>query len=73
MFKSTIILLLCIMHLCQGVYFYMGEKEKKCFIEELPEDTMVSTKYKALLFDKRKNDYVSSPPGLFKIIVIMLL
>jgi len=52
------------MHLCQGVYFYMGEKEKKCFIEELPEDTMVSTKYKALLFDKRKNDYVSSPPGM---------
>lgn len=24
-----------------GLYFHMGETEKKCFIEEIPDETMV--------------------------------
>ena len=25
----------------RGLYFHMGETEKKCFIEEIPDETMV--------------------------------
>ena len=25
-----------------GLYFHMGETEKKCFIEEIPDETMVT-------------------------------
>ena len=27
--------------LVHGLYFHMGETEKKCFIEEIPDETMV--------------------------------
>ena len=27
--------------LAHGLYFHMGETEKKCFIEEIPDETMV--------------------------------
>jgi len=47
-----------------GVYFHIGEKEKKCFIEELPEDTMVTGRYKAQLWDKKANNFLDSPPGM---------
>ena len=26
---------------CNALYFHIGETERKCFIEELPDDTMV--------------------------------
>lgn len=28
-----------------GLYFHMGETEKKCFIEEIPDETMVTGKF----------------------------
>lgn len=31
--------------LAQGLYFHMGETEKKCFIEEIPDETMVTGEY----------------------------
>ena len=49
---------------CWGIYFHIGEKEKKCFIEELPEDTMLTATYKAELWDKKSNRYLESPPGM---------
>jgi len=51
-------------HQSHGVYFYIGEKETKCFIEELPEDIMVTGKYKAQFYDKQTKDYIDSPPGM---------
>jgi len=42
----------------------MGEKEKKCFIEEVPEDTMVTGKYKAQLYDPNTKSYQDSPSGM---------
>ena len=53
-----------LLHQAQGVYFYIGEKETKCFIEELPEDIMVTGKYKAQFYDKQTKDYIDSPPGM---------
>jgi len=56
--------ILQILHICSGVYFYIGEKEKKCFIEELPEDTMVKANYKAQLLNKETGVYENSAPGM---------
>lgn len=28
-----------------GLYFHLGEGERKCFIEEVPSDTMVTSKF----------------------------
>jgi len=28
-----------------GLYFHIGETEKKCFIEEIPDETMVVGRY----------------------------
>lgn len=52
------------MTLTSALYFEMGEKEKKCFIEEVPDDTMVTGKYRAQLYDSNTNTYVDSPPGM---------
>ena len=30
--------------ICHGLYFHMGETEKKCFIEEIPDETMITGK-----------------------------
>lgn len=47
-----------------ALYFHIGEKEKKCFIEEIPEDTMLTGKYKAQLWDKRTDQFLESTPGM---------
>ena len=33
-----------------GLYFHIGETERKCFIEEIPDETMVTGNYKVLTF-----------------------
>ena len=35
-----------------ALYFEISEKDKKCFIEELPEDTQMTGKYLVQIFDK---------------------
>jgi len=40
------------------LYFHIGETEKKCFIEEIPEETMVVGRYKVEALDKATNTYV---------------
>ncbi|XP_043560062.1 transmembrane emp24 domain-containing protein 9-like [Chiloscyllium plagiosum] len=50
--------------LCSGLYFHIGETEKKCFIEEIPDETMVIGNYKTLMYDKQREEYLPSPPGL---------
>ncbi|XP_045190804.1 transmembrane emp24 domain-containing protein eca-like isoform X3 [Mercenaria mercenaria] len=47
-----------------GLYFHIGETEKKCFIEEIPDETMVVGRYKVQIFDKNVNDYVPTVQGL---------
>ena len=34
----------------QGLYFHIAETERKCFIEEIPDETMVIGKYFRKLF-----------------------
>ncbi|XP_030625756.1 transmembrane emp24 domain-containing protein 4 isoform X2 [Chanos chanos] len=47
-----------------ALYFHIGETEKKCFIEEIPDETMVIGKYRTQLWDKQTNSYLPSTPGL---------
>nr|XP_061802192.1 transmembrane emp24 domain-containing protein 4-like [Nerophis lumbriciformis] len=47
-----------------ALYFHIGETEKKCFIEEIPDETMVIGKYKTQLWDKQTNSFLPSTPGL---------
>ncbi|XP_011838643.1 PREDICTED: transmembrane emp24 domain-containing protein 4 isoform X2 [Mandrillus leucophaeus] len=40
----------------RGLYFHIGETEKRCFIEEIPDETM--------MWDKQKEVFLPSTPGL---------
>lgn len=43
MIKSTslVLLLSSLIGLSQGLYFHIAETERKCFIEEIPDETTV--------------------------------
>lgn len=43
MIKSTsfVLLLVSLISVCQGLYFHIAETERKCFIEEIPDETTV--------------------------------
>ena len=56
--------LLVSLSVCQGLYFHMGETEKKCFIEEIPDETMITGKYRTQLYDDSTNDYMPASPGI---------
>lgn len=42
----------------------MGETEKKCFIEEIPDETMVTGKYRTQLYDESTQDFLPASPGI---------
>ncbi|MEE6516874.1 hypothetical protein FKM82_026696 [Ascaphus truei] len=50
--------------LSQSLYFHIGETEKRCFIEEIPDETMVIGNYKTQLWDKQSETFLPSTPGL---------
>lgn len=47
-----------------ALYFHIRETERKCFIEEVPDETLVVGKYKVELFDKDSNDYMPTSNGI---------
>merc|ERR1711953_15018 len=55
---------LAIIPLAHGLYFHIGETERKCFIEEIPDETMVTGNYKVQLYDPRTNGFAPSSPGI---------
>lgn len=48
----------------QSLYFHIKETEKKCFIEEVPDETLVVGKYKVQMLDKDTNQYLPTSPGI---------
>lgn len=48
----------------QALFFHIRETERKCFIEEIPDQTLVIGKYKVELFDPKSNTYLPSTPGI---------
>lgn len=41
----AVLAVLCLSVPANALYFYMGEKQTKCFFEELPKDTLVVGMY----------------------------
>merc|ERR1712029_628732 len=53
-----------VLPLSSGLYFHIGEAERKCFIEEIPDETMVTGNYKVQLYDPRTNGFAPSSPEI---------
>lgn len=47
-----------------GIFFYMHETERKCFMEEIPKDTTLKAKYRIQLFDSATLGYLPATPGI---------
>ena len=47
------VLVLVLVPLVSPLYFHIAETERKCFIEEIPDETMVTGNYKVQLYDPR--------------------
>uniref|UniRef100_A0A336MSZ2 CSON006618 protein n=1 Tax=Culicoides sonorensis TaxID=179676 RepID=A0A336MSZ2_CULSO len=47
-----------------GLYFHIAETERKCFIEEIPDETTVIVNYKVELYDPRSGGFMPSAPGI---------
>ncbi|XP_036292189.1 transmembrane emp24 domain-containing protein 4 [Pipistrellus kuhlii] len=60
---ALLLLLLCAVRV-RGLYFHIGETEKRCFIEEIPDETMVIGNYRTQMWDKQKEVFLPSTPGL---------
>ncbi|CAG8501967.1 692_t:CDS:2 [Cetraspora pellucida] len=46
---------------CTALYFYLEGTEQKCFIEELPKDTLVVGTYKAEEWSETQQQYIENP------------
>jgi len=50
----------------RALYFHIAETERKCFIEEIPDETMVTGNYKVQLYDPQTRGYADYPGiGMF--------
>jgi len=48
---------------CSALYFEISQRDKKCFIEELPDDTQMIGKYLVQVYDKEARTWKESAPG----------
>ncbi|XP_049780746.1 transmembrane emp24 domain-containing protein eca [Schistocerca cancellata] len=65
--KVVLIVLGIFLMLCEmtfGLYFHIGETERKCFIEEIPDETTVIVNYKVELYDPKSGGFMPSSPGI---------
>lgn len=61
---GTFLVLLCVLEYGTGLYFHIAETERKCFIEEIPDETTVLVNYKVELYDPRTGGFAPSTPGM---------
>ncbi|XP_064222783.1 transmembrane emp24 domain-containing protein 4 isoform X1 [Aotus nancymaae] len=64
MWQQVLLLLALCATGARGLYFHIGETEKRCFIEEIPDETMVIGNYRTQMWDKQKEVFLPSTPGL---------
>lgn len=50
--------------LSTALYFHISETERKCFIEEIPDETLVIGNYKCELHDPKTGGFMPSSPGI---------
>lgn len=48
---------------CDALFFHINEGEQKCFLEEVPDDTMIVGIYKVEMFDPRENRFIPTDSG----------
>ncbi|KAI8984630.1 emp24/gp25L/p24 family/GOLD-domain-containing protein [Mycotypha africana] len=58
---GSLFLLLAFIAQTQALYFYLEGSEKKCFVEDLPKETMVIGIYKSEQFSTSENKWVENP------------
>jgi hypothetical protein len=63
-FSVMMKVVLSLFSLTAGLFFEMSEKETKCFIEELPEETIVIGNYRTEVLDKNSGEYQKTLPRL---------
>ena len=61
---ATVTLFICFLQLCHGIYFHISETEKRCFIEEVPDETLLLIYYKLQLHDPQTGGFMQTAPGL---------
>lgn len=57
-------LLISLINSTQGLYFHIGETDKRCFIEEIPDETLLIVNYKLQLHDPQTGGFMQTAPGL---------
>ncbi|RDX54305.1 hypothetical protein OH76DRAFT_1479308 [Lentinus brumalis] len=57
----SLCLLLVFAAAVNALHFYLDTNEKRCFIEELPTDTIVEGHYRALEWSEQEQKYVENP------------
>lgn len=58
------LLIIGLINLCEGLYFHIGETDKRCFIEEIPDETLLIVNYKLQLHDPQTGGFMQTAPGL---------
>ncbi|XP_023018545.1 transmembrane p24 trafficking protein eclair [Leptinotarsa decemlineata] len=58
------LLLLVFLDISSALYFHIAETERKCFIEEIPDETNVIVNYKVELYDPRSGGFMPSSAGI---------
>ncbi|RWS23040.1 Transmembrane emp24 domain-containing protein eca-like protein [Leptotrombidium deliense] len=60
-FKLSVVAVFLVYLNCSfALYFHIGETERKCFIEEIPDETLVVGKYKIELHDPNTRGYMQT-------------
>nr|XP_042913829.1 transmembrane emp24 domain-containing protein eca-like [Parasteatoda tepidariorum] len=62
--KYILSLLILYLSVASGLYFHISETERKCFIEEIPDETLVVGNYKCELHDPKTGGFMPSSPGI---------
>lgn len=58
--RLIVLNLLVLLNFCFGLHFYMDTHDRKCFLEEVPADTLVSGKYRAEELNPSTKEWTTS-------------
>ncbi|CDH49333.1 endosomal cargo receptor [Lichtheimia corymbifera JMRC:FSU:9682] len=66
---ALMVAILLMAQVSDALYFYLEGSEKKCFLEELPQETLVTGIYKAEQFSAVQNQWIVNPEVKIQITV----
>jgi len=66
---NIFVVFLSVLCLSSGLYFHIGETEKKCFIEDIPDDTMVVGKTLFIFREKSTNHHQQQRKCIVAIVI----